>query len=259
MTTSLPPGQTVTINGMQMYYVIHGQGEPLVLLHGFTGSSSDWAPFLHDLAREYQLVIPDLRGHGRSTNPSTEVTHRQAALDVFALLDHLGIERCKAIGLSFGGNILLHLATQQPDRIVAMVLVSATSYFPAQARTLMRHFTVDNLSDEEWRILRQRHQQGNEQIRALYMQGQTFKDQYDDMNFTAPYLSTITARTLIVYGDRDPLYPVHIALELYTAIPHSNLWIIPNGGHVPIFSGLNEPFVTAVSPFLRGDWEQQSI
>ena len=65
MTTSLPPGQTVTLHGMQMYYVLHGQGEPLVLLHGFTGSSSDWSLFFHDLASEYQLVIPDLRGHGR--------------------------------------------------------------------------------------------------------------------------------------------------------------------------------------------------
>ncbi len=176
---------------------------------------------------------------------------------MFALLDHLGIDRFKAIGLSLGGNILLHLATQQPGRVEAMVLVSATSYFPEQARTLMRHFTVDNLTDEEWHVLRQRHQQGDEQIRVLYMQGQTFKDQYDDLNFTAPYLSTITARTLIVYGDRDPFYSVHIAIELYTAIPHSYLWIIPNEGHVPIFTGSNEPFITAVLPFLRGGWERE--
>jgi pimeloyl-ACP methyl ester carboxylesterase len=186
-----------------------------------------------------------------------EFTFRQCALDVFALLDHLDIERFKAIGLSGGGNTLLHMATQQPGRVEAMVLVSATSYYPEQARKLMRHFTVDNLTDEEWHVLRQRHQQGDEQIRALYMQGQTFKDQYDDMNFTAPYLSTITARTLIVYGDRDPFYPVHIAIELYTAIPHSYLWVIPNEGHTPIFSGQNKPFITAVLPFLRGDWERE--
>ncbi len=105
--------------------------------------------------------------------------------------------------------------------------------------------------------MRQSHEHGDEQIRALWMQGKALEDSYDDMNFTVPYLSTIAARTLIIYGDRDPLYPVHIAVELYTAIPRSYLWIIPNGGHVPIFSGMNEPFVTAVSPFLRGDWEQE--
>src|SRR5436190_23794623 len=103
MNTSLPPGQIVDINGMQMYYVMVGQGEPLLLLHGFRGSSQDWEPFLHDLAGEYQLIIPDLRGHGRSTNPSLEFTHRQAARDVWALLDHLHIERFMAIGISGGG------------------------------------------------------------------------------------------------------------------------------------------------------------
>src|SRR6266849_4972074 len=254
MATSLPPGQTVTINGMQMYYVLHGQGEPLVLLHGFTGSSSDWSLFFHDLASEYQLVIPDLRGHGRSTNPSMEFTFRQCALDVFALLDHLGIDRFKAIGMSGGGNTLLHMATQQPGRVAAMVLVSAASYYPAQARSFMRDYTVDKLTDEEWRIQRQRHQHGDEQIRALWRHGQAFKDDYHDMNFIPPYLSTITARTLILYGDRDPLYPVHMALEMSTAIPHSYLCIVPNGGHVPVFYNLREPFIKTVLPFLRSDW-----
>ena len=257
MTTSLPPGQTVTINGMQMYYVLHGQGEPLVLLHGFTGSSSDWSLFFHDLASEYQLVIPDLRGHGRSTNPSMEFTFRQCALDVFALLDHLGIERFKAIGLSGGGNTLLHMSTQQPGRIVAMVLVSATSYFPEQARAIMRQFTLESRTGEDWQFMRQSHKHGDEQIRAIWTHGQALKDSYDDMNFTTPYLSTIAARTLIVYGDRDPLYPVHIALEMYTAIPHSYLWIIPNEGHTPIFSAQKEPFITTALPFLRGEWKSE--
>src|SRR5881397_1768679 len=129
MTTATTSGQTAAINGMQMYFEIHGEVEPLLLLHGFTGAGSNWQAFVSGLSREYQLIIPDLRGHGRSTNPSSEFTFRQCALDIFALLDHLGIERFKAIGLSGGGNTLLHMATQQPVRIVAMVLVSATSYY----------------------------------------------------------------------------------------------------------------------------------
>ncbi len=257
MTTSLPLGQTMLINGMQMYYVLHGQGEPLLLLHGFTGSSNDWLLFFDDLVREYQLVIPDLRGHGRSTNPSMEFTFRQCALDVFALLDHLGIERFKAIGLSGGGNTLLHMATQQPGRVESMVLVSATSYFPEQARKLMRQSTIESRTDEDWQFMRLSHKYGDEQILALWMHGQALKDSYDDMNFTAPYLSRISARTLIVYGDRDPLYPVHIALEMYAAIPHSYLWIMPNEGHSPIFIGQKMPFITTVLPFLRGDWESE--
>lgn len=253
MTTSLPPGQTVTLDDMQMYYVDAGEGEPLLLLHGYTGASNDWAFCFDEFAREYRLIIPDLRGHGRSTNPSGQYTQRQAARDVHALLNHLGINRFKAIGASGGGNILLHLATQQPECVEAMVLMSAVSYYPEQARKIMRSYTVEQVPDDERQRLHQRHPGGDEQIQELFRLGRAFEEQYDDMNFTPPYLSTIIARTLIIFGDRDPFYPVSIALEMYNAIPHSYLWVVPNGGHVP---ALNAPFVSSLLPFLRGEWEQ---
>src|SRR5262249_17480938 len=180
---------------------------------------------------------------------------RQSALDVFALLDHLGIERFQAIGMSMGAKTLLHMATQQPERIEAMVLVSATPYFPEQARSIMRQLSSDNHSEAEWQQMRQWHKHGDEQIRALWRMGNAFKDSYDDMNFTPPYLSTITARTLIVHGDRDPLYPVHLATEMYAAIPRSYLWVIPNGGHGPIFGDMAARFVETAMTFLRGEWE----
>ncbi len=255
MNVQWPDGETLAVNDMQMYYVSHGEGEPLVLLHGFTGSSGDWKLFLPDLAQGYRLIIPDLRGHGRSTNSLPTFTFRQAALDVFALLDYLGIGQCKAIGLSNGGNVLLHMATQQPERIAAIVLVSAVSYYPEQARTIMRAYTTDNLTDDEWRVLRQRHQHGDEQIRALFRQGRAFADDFQDMSFIPPRLATITARTLIVSGDHDPLVPVSIAVELFSAIPHSYLSIIPNGGHLPVFYDRRESFIKTVVPFLRGGWE----
>jgi len=254
MTNTTTTGQTAPINGMQMYYEIHGQGEPLVLLHGFTGAGSNWQSFIGDLAREYQLTIPDLRGHGRSTNPSGEFTFRQSALDVFGLLDYLGIRRCKAIGVSAGGKTLLHMATQQPARVEAMVLVSATPYFPDQARVIMQQLSPHNRTDAEWEQMRQWHKHGDEQIRALWKMANAFKDSYDDMNFTPPYLSTIRARTLIVHGDRDPLYPVNMAVELYAAIPCSYLWVIPNGGHGPIFGDMADRFVETSLAFLNDEW-----
>ena len=250
-------GQTEAINEMEMYYELHGAADPLVLLHGFTGSGSNWEPFIPGLGKERQLIIPDLRGHGRSTNPSNVFTFRQSALDVFALLNRLEIERFKAIGLSGGAKTLLHMATQQPGRVEAMVLISAAPYFPEQARAIMRQMTPESRSEEEWQMMRQWHTHGDDQIRALWLQGNGFKDSYDDMNFTAPYLSTITARTLIVHGDRDPFYPAGIAMEMYTAIPRSYLWIVPNGGHGPIFGELKDGFVEAASAFLRGEWERE--
>jgi pimeloyl-ACP methyl ester carboxylesterase len=246
------PGKTVAVNGMEMYYEVRGQGEPLVLLHGFNGSGQAWSPLVADFAKGYQVILPDLRGHGRSTNPSGKFTHRQSALDVFGLLDALGIRQVKAMGISTGGMTLLHMATQQPSRVEAMVLIGATIYFPEQARVIMRRATPESLTPQIYERRRQTHKRGDEQIRALQQQFHDFKDSYDDMNFTAPYLSTITARTLIVHGDRDQFFPVEIPYEMYRSIPKSFLWIIPRGGHVPIFDA-NVPFVPTALKFLA-EW-----
>ncbi|TWH99978.1 3-oxoadipate enol-lactonase [Luteimonas cucumeris] len=78
------------------------------------------------------MIVPDLRGHGRSTNPLGAFTHRQAAADVSALLERLGITRFKAIGISSGGMTLLHMATREPSQIEAMVLVGAAHHFPSR-------------------------------------------------------------------------------------------------------------------------------
>ena len=244
---------TIDVNGCQLYYEARGDGEPLLLLHGGTGIGADWTlVFTRGDPAGFRVIVPDLRGHGRSTNPSRAFTFRQAAQDMFALLDRLGIQRVKAIGLSLGAKTLLHMATHQPGRVDAMVLVSATPYFPAQARAAMAQLTVDAFSDAEWATQRQRHVHGDDQIRMLYEQMRGLKNSYDDMTFTPSLLATITARTLIVHGDRDPLYPVELAMEMYRSIPSSALWVVPNGGHGPIFGTLAAPFVDTALAHLAG-------
>jgi pimeloyl-ACP methyl ester carboxylesterase len=248
-----PAGTTVQLNGIEMYYEIQGEGEPLVLLHGGTGIGANWKLIFKKPPPGYQMILPDLRGHGRSTNPSGKFTFRQCAMDVLALADALGIERFKAIGMSLGAKTLLHVATQQPERVAAMILVSAAPYFPEQARVIMRQIAAESHSEEEWRRMREWHKHGDDQIRALWKMTEQFKDSYDDLNFTPPYLATITARTLIVHGDRDPLYPVNRAVEMHTAIRGSNLWIVPNGGHGPIFGEMAEQFVKTAVAFLSSE------
>ena len=247
-------GHTVEINGIELYYEEQGQGEALLLLHGFTGAGADFAHvFDRDaLAREFRVIAVDLRGHGRSTNPTGQFAIRSCAHDVHALLDRLGIERYAAIGMSLGAKTLLHMATQQPRRPRALVLVSATPYFPETARTIMRHYTLDALPPEEQRALRERHAHGDAQLQALFAIARGFADSHDDMNLTPPLLATIEARTLVVHGDRDPLYPVEIALSVHRAIPNSALMVLPNEGHAPIFGVWKEPFRSAALNILRG-------
>jgi pimeloyl-ACP methyl ester carboxylesterase len=198
------------------------------------------------------LIMPDARGHGKTTNPQKAITHRQCALDILALLDHLDIRECRAIGLSMGGNTLLHVATLQPERIRSMVLVSATMYFAEQARAIMRLIPdAHKQPAEAWERMRRSHKLGDDQIIALWDWTREMKDSYDDMNFTPESLSGIKASTLIVYGDRDPLYPVEMAMAMYRAIPRSALWVVPNGGHGPVFFDAAAHFAQTALAFLR--------
>jgi pimeloyl-ACP methyl ester carboxylesterase len=244
---------TARVNGAELFYEIEGAGEPLLLLHGGTGCHSDWAyAGREQLVQEYRIIAPDARGHSRSTNPKETITHRQCAHDTVALLDHLGVERCKGIGVSMGGNILLHMATLQRDRIEAMVVVSATPYFPEQVRKVMAAVPApDDQPASERERMRRAHKFGNDQVRALWEWTRSLKDSYDDMNFTEADLAAIRARTLIVQGDRDFLYPIGMSVEMYRAIPNSSLWIVPNGSHGPIFFDKAAQFTQTVLAFLR--------
>src|SRR5262249_28120455 len=145
---------------------------------------------------------------------------------------------------------LLHVATAQPDRVTAMVLVSATPYFPKEMRAIAAQFDAGTLSEAEWQALRQRHVHGDDQIRALWAITRGFATSYDDMAFTPPLLATIRARTLVVHGDRDPLYPVELAVELYRSIPNAALWVVPNGAHGPIFGAMAPRFAETALAFL---------
>jgi len=245
--------ENVAVNGIELFCEIEGEGDYLLLLHGGGGCHENWAYAGRDqLLKHFMLIAPDARGHGRSTNPQKTITHRQCALDMLALLDHLGIRRCRAIGISMGGNILLHMATMQPGRLEAMVVVSATMHFPEQARKIMREISVDSHSEAEWETMRTRHKLGDEQIRALWQWQRDMAESYDDMNFDAAALAKITAATLIVYGDRDFLYPIEMGVEMYRAIPQSELWVVPNGNHGPVFIGAAALFAeTALGFFQR--------
>jgi len=245
------------VHGIQLYWEETGEGEPLLWLHGGMGAGADWKYIFNEPPAGYRLIAPDLRGHGATANPSGAFTFRQCALDVLALVRHLGIARIKAIGLSGGGITLLHVATLEPSTVESMVVISAPPYFPPEARVMMRQFSETAIGEAEMARMRQRHKHGDAQLQQLFSMTRGFADSYDDVNFTPPYLSTIAAETLIVFGDRDPLYPVSVAIELRSAIPRSYLWVIPNGGHGPVFGNLAPQFRETALAFLRGEWRQK--
>src|SRR5215510_1011453 len=147
---------TDAIGDVELYYEVHGSGEPLLFLHGFSGCGGDWRFIGDELAARRQVIAPDLRGHGRSTNPSSTFVFRDAARDVRGLLRSLGLSKVKAIGISGGGIALMHIALQDPSCIDSMILVSAPPYFPDEARAIMRAVPLEPQNPSDWAILRQR-------------------------------------------------------------------------------------------------------
>lgn len=244
----------IMTDGTELFFRECGNGEPLLLLHGLGGTGGDWTHVfdLDALSNGYRLVMPDARGHGRSTNPSREFGFRRCALDVLALMDRLRLDRVRAIGMSLGAKTLLHVATQAPERVAAMVLVSATPRFPEATCALMHAAAVRQHADEEWTAMRALHVRGDDQIRALWRLPALLADDVEGMSFAVERLATITARTLVVSGDRDPLYPVELSVELYRGIREASLYVVPGGSHGPIFGSESRRFVERALEFLSG-------
>jgi pimeloyl-ACP methyl ester carboxylesterase len=251
------------INGCQLWFEDRGDGTPLLLVHGFMGIGANWRYVFPEDPEGFRIIAPDLRGHGRSTNPTGTFTFRQSATDLLALLDRLHIDRVEAIGLSGGGITLLHMATLEPSRVEAMVLVSAPPYFPPEAKAIQRRYSEAMISEGQRAAIKAFHPRGDAQIQALIEQTRQMAVNDADVMFTPAVLGTITSDTLIVFGDREnfggePMYPVSLAFELHAGIPRSHLWVVPNGGHGPIFGAHAATFASTAMSFLRGEWKPLS-
>jgi pimeloyl-ACP methyl ester carboxylesterase len=152
------------------------------------------------------------------------------------------------------------MATMDTTRIQSLILMGSTSYFPEESRDKLRQLTYENVSANRpgWmEYMKSVHPRGENQIRWILNNYVLSADSYDDMNFTAPYLSTINCSTLIIHGDRDPYFSINIPVNSYMAIPKSYLWIIPNFEHSTPKkdSALGALFTETIIKFLAGNWK----
>ncbi|MES2795267.1 MAG: alpha/beta hydrolase [Bacteroidota bacterium] len=250
-----PNGKFVEVNGAKIYFEEYGQGEPLILLHGFGRTLADWKTSIPEFSKNYHVIAWDMRGHGRSTSPDTSIVflHATAAKDLLALLEKLNLKRVKAIGHSSGGMTLLYAATKEPDRFEAIVPISAQMYYSLQVREAIKinakpeaFFEINELEKKHGKI------KGQLIARQFYH----FHELYGDPSISPDQLAAIKARSLIIHGDND-FVPVSQAWEIYKNIPNAYLYIVPNGWHLPHVGGANEiDFIRRTLEFLKGDWNK---
>jgi pimeloyl-ACP methyl ester carboxylesterase len=114
------------VNGLKMYYEVHGSGKPVVLLHGaFMTIPNNWTGWIGELSKTRKVIAVELQGHGRTADIDRDISSANLADDVAALLDHLKIPRADVIGYSMGGGVALQCAIRHPEKVRKVVSISA--------------------------------------------------------------------------------------------------------------------------------------
>ena len=119
------PGQYAEVNGIDLYYETHGDGRPLILLHGGLGSGEMFAPILPALTEGHRVITVDLQGHGRTADIDRPLDIRLMADDIAGLIDHLGLDRPDLVGYSLGGGVAFFTAVKHPEKVGRLVMASA--------------------------------------------------------------------------------------------------------------------------------------
>jgi pimeloyl-ACP methyl ester carboxylesterase len=220
----------VSIEDILMYYEEHGEGEPVLLLHGGTGSGKNWSKIVPILSTHYRLIIPDSRAQGRSTDSDRPIDYDLLTGDVISLMDYLNIESAYVIGASDGGIIGLNLAMRYSDRVRKVVAYGA-NFHPGgltdRQREWMENVTPENYGDADSDYLSIAPEPDRfgillEKIKAMWL---------SEPEWTEADLSWITTPVLIIDDTLGlAIRPDHVR-AMATAIPGARLAFVDDTDH----------------------------
>jgi pimeloyl-ACP methyl ester carboxylesterase len=229
----------VQVNDIQMYYEVHGEGEPLALIMGLGTDISEWETIIRPLAQHCQVIALDNRGAGRTDKPDRPYMIELMADDTAGLLKALDVERAALLGISMGGRIALALALAHPELVSRLVLVSTSA--KKAARRPWWFGPLSLLSSGP--LFRSRYPQPRYAFRRQLQATSTF-------DCTAR-LHDIHCPTLILHGTGDKITPYVRAEEMHAGIAGSEL--LPFGGsHLFLLFRERQRFLDAVTAFLGG-------
>ncbi len=245
-STKTVQGQYASVNGLKMYYEIHGTGKPLVLLHGAFGV----ATVFPTLAKDRQVIAVELQGHGHTADIDRPLTFNQMADDTAALLEHLKIEQADFFGYSMGGNVALAVAIRHPKLVRKLVVNGSNSgkiedaYDPQsfqQFQSMPANFAPGILKapydkvapdPKQWPAL----------VAKIKKMGLEFP------GFAREDMQAIKAQVMITIGDRDVVRVEH-AVEMFRLIPNAQLAVFPGGDHFLIWQSPDK-MLPAIAAFL---------
>ena len=257
-------GGYASMNGLEMYYEIHGTGRPLILLHGGVGAIEMFGEALGLFAEGRQVIAVDLQAHGRTADIARPLSFESMADDIAALIEHLGFEKADVMGYSLGGGVALQTAIRHPEVVHKLVVVSTPfkrdGWYPevlagmgqmgAEAAELMKQSPMYQLyasvapKPEDWPVL-------------LTKLGELLRQDYD----WSDEVAKIKTPTMIVVGEADGVRTAH-AVEFFellgggkadagwdgSGMPNARLAILPATTHYNILS--SPALVSTVTAFL---------
>jgi pimeloyl-ACP methyl ester carboxylesterase len=248
MMTSTP-AQTgyASVNGLDMYYEIHGAGQPLVLLHGaFSAIGTSFGALLPALAKTRQVVAFELQGHGRTADIDRPLSLEGMADDVAAALQQLGIERADIFGYSMGAAVALHLVIRHPNVVRKLVLASVTYNLSGVHPGLMEglgEMKPEMMHGSPWHEEYTRLAPNPDYFATLFAKKTRMDQGIQDL--PAEAIRAIEAPTLLIIGDSDLVRPEH-AVEMFrllgggvfgdtpAGLPSSQLAVLPGTSHVTL-------------------------
>jgi pimeloyl-ACP methyl ester carboxylesterase len=228
-----------SVNGLDLYYEIHGSGKPIVALHGgLLTIGLSFGAVLPDLAESRQVIAVELQGHGHTADTDRDLTLSNMSSDVVALLDHLGIERADMIGFSLGGLVAIQTAITNSDRVGRLLLAGthfrSAGYHsdirdPRQWATSTRMPTENDFKQMRDAYVEVAPDPGH--FEAFMAKVSPVPDTVD--SWSLDDLRGIAAPTLLVIGDNDFIRIDHAA-QMRDLIPNSHLAVLPNTSHVAV-------------------------
>jgi pimeloyl-ACP methyl ester carboxylesterase len=248
LTQTAPETGYAPVNGMQMYYEIHGSGGvPMILLHGAYMNISSMSEFLTELAKNRQVVAVEFQGHGHTADIDRPIEYELLTDDVAALLDHLDIAQADIVGYSVGGGVALRLASKRPDLV--RKVVSASSHYRLdgmypEVLANITEITPEAMMGTPWYDEYARVAPNPDEFPAVVEKLKTL----DAVEFAFPEeeMQAIAAPTLLIAGDADVIRPEH-TLALFrllgggvpgdlTGLPKARLAMLPSTTHITVMA-----------------------
>ena len=246
------------VNGLKMYYEVHGTGEPVVLLHGaFMAITDDWRVWINELAKTRKVIAVDMQGHGRTADIKRDITYENLADDAAGLLDYLQIERADIIGYSLGAGAAIECAIRHPEKVRKVVSISAPirrDGWVKEANDFWPNFSLEMMKGTPAETEREKLNpvKGSFPDFFAHIKAAAMRP-YD---FGADKLKASKAPMFFIHGDADGVRLDHIA-EMYRLKggdlhgdvrphPESRLAVIPNTTHVTLMERM-----TAIVPMIN--------